>query len=118
MLQNLRERIEKTNEQRIQMAVTLIGVMKSPIADIMTKSAVAASMMDMIDKHMIPEDIELIKGLSEAIQSVNEEAKQYGVDDLMGSLNKIRAEVSEKMDRIEEGTEILKSLNLDNIDLN
>ena len=92
--------------------------MKSPITDIATKSAMAATMMDMLDKHMIQEDRALITALNEAIQSVHNEAKEYGQDDLIGNLNRIRKEVREKMDRAEDGQNILNSLNLDNFNLN
>ena len=118
MLHGIRERIEKTNQQRVTMALLICNVMQSPLTDIATKSAMAATMMDMLDTTMIEEDKELIKALNGAIQSVNEEAKEYGQDDLIGNLNRIRKEVSEKMDRVSEGEDILSSLNLDNINYN
>ena len=118
MFRELKEKIEKTNEQRVTMALLIINVMKSPLTDIATKSAMAATMLDMLDTTMIEEDRELISVLNEAIQHVNEEAKEYGQEDLIGSLNKIRKQVKEKMERVEEGTNILKSMNLDNINYN
>ena len=118
MLHGIRERIEKTNEQRITMALLIINVMQSPLTDIATKSAMAATMLDMLDKSMIEEDGALIEALNGAIKSVNDEAKEYGQEDLIGNLNRIRKEVREKMDRVEEGTNILNSLNLDNINYN
>ena len=118
MFKELKEKIEKTNEQRVTMALLIINVMKSPLTDIATKSAMAATILDMLDTTMIEEDRELIKVLTEAIQSVNDEAKEYGHNDLIGSLNKIRKDVKKKMERIEEGENILKSMNLDNFNFN
>ena len=118
MLHGIRERIEKTNEQRITMALLITNVMKSPLVDITTKSAMVATMLDMLDNSMIEEDDALIKHLNDAIKSVNEEAKEYGHDDLIGTLKRIRKQVKEKMERVEEGESILKSMNLDNFNLN
>ena len=118
MLHGIRQRIEKTNEQRITMALLIINVMQSPLTDIATKSAMAATMLDMLDKSMIEEDGALIEALNGAIKSVNDEAKEYGQEDLIGSLNKIRKQVKEKMERAEDGENILKSMNLDNFNFN
>ena len=118
MLHGIRQRIEKTNEQRVTMALLIINVMKSPLTDIATKSAMAATMLDMLDKFMLEEDTELIKVINEGIKSVHNEAKEYGQDNLIESLNKIRKQVKEKMERVEEGENILSSLNLDKFNLN
>lgn len=118
MFKELREKIEKTNNQRITMSLLIVNVMKSPMVDITTKSAMAATLLDMLETTMIDEDDELIKVLMEAINEVNEEAKEYGQANLIEKLNGIRKDVKEKLDRIEEGEDILKSLNLDNINLN
>ena len=118
MLHGIRERIEKTNEQRITMALLITNVMRSPLVDITTKSAMVATMLDMLDNSMIEEDDALIKHLNDAIKSVSEEAKEYGHDDLVGTLKRIRKQVKEKMERVEEGESILKSMNLDNFNLN
>ena len=118
MLHGIRQRIEKTNEQRITMALLITNVMRSPLVDITTKSAMVATMLDMLDNSMIEEDGALIKHLNDAIKSVSEEAKEYGHDDLVGTLKRIRKQVKEKMERVEEGTNILKSMNLDNINYN
>ena len=117
-LKEIRERIEKTNEQRVTMALLITNVMRSPLVDIATKSAMAATLLNMLDVSMIEEDTQLIKVLNEAINEVNEEAKQYGQDNLIESLNKIRSDVKEHMERVEQGEEILKGLNLDNINYN
>lgn len=117
-LKEIRERIEKTNEQRITMALLITNVMKSPMVDIATKSAMAATLLEMLDTSMIAEDGALIKVLNEAINEVNEEAKEHGQYNLIERLNEIRKDVKGKMDRIDKGTEILKSLNLDNINYN
>jgi len=117
-LKEIRQRIEKTNEQRVTMALLITNVMASPLVDIATKSAMAATLLNMLDTCMIAEDTELIKVLNTAINEVNEEAKEYGQDNLIESLNQIRNEVKQKMERIDEGESILKGLDLDNINYN
>ena len=118
MFRELKEKIEKTNEQRVTMALLIINVMKSPLTDIATKSAMAATMLDMLDRFMLEEDTELINVINEGIKSVHNEAKEYGQDNLIESLNKIRKQVKEKMKRAEDGENILKSMNLDNFNFN
>ena len=117
-LKEIRQRIEKTNEQRVTMALLITNVMASPLVDIATKSAMAATMLNMIDTCMIAEDTELITVLTKAINGVNEEAKEYGQYNLIEKLNEIRNEVKEQMERVEKGEAILKQLNLDNINYN
>jgi len=117
-LKEIRERIVKTNQQRVTMALLITNVMGSPMVDIATKSAMAATLLDMLDTTMIDEDTELIKVLNTAINEVNEEAKEYGQYNLIERLNEIRNDVKGKMDRIEKGEQILSSLNLDNINYN
>ena len=118
MFNEIRERIEKTNNQRVTMALLITNVMRSPMVDIATKSAMVATLMEMLETTMIDEDRELIKVLNEAINDVNEEAKEYGQYNLIERLNEIRNDVKGKMERIENGEQILSSLNLDNINYN
>lgn len=117
-LKEIRQRIEKTNEQRVTMALLITNVMASPMVDIATKSAMAATLLNMLDTCMIAEDTELIKVLNTAINEVNEEAKGYGQYNLIEKLNEIRSDVKAHMERVEKGEEILKGLNLDNINYN
>jgi hypothetical protein len=117
-LKEIRERIEKTNDQRVTMALLITNVMVSPRVDIATKSAMVATILEMLDTTMIAEDAELIKVFRSAIDVVNEEAKRYGQYDFITKLNEIRSDVKEQMNRIETGEEILKGLKLDNINLN
>ena len=119
MLGEIFKKIEKTNQQRATMAMVLITIMKqSEQASLSLRTSIAASFIDMLDKSMIEEDDALIKHLNDAIKSVSEEAKEYGHDDLVGTLKRIRKQVKEKMERVEEGESILKSMNLDNFNLN
>ena len=117
-LKEITQRIEKTNNQRVTMALLITNVMRSPMVDIATKSAMVATLMEMLETTMIDEDRELIKVLNEAINDVNEEAKEYGQYNLIERLNEIRNDVKGKMERIEKGEQILSSLNLDNINYN
>lgn len=117
---NIEDRIKKTNDQRVVMALTIVNVMKhTEGASIQIRSAVAASMMEMLNKHMIPEDTDLIKMIDESINELCEEARiNYGVEDLrMGLCNSIEI-VEEQVERIKEGDDILKGINFDNINLN
>jgi rubrerythrin len=123
-LNDIFERIRKTNDQRAKMAYTLVGVMKhSEHCSIQMRSTVAASMIEMLDSCMIDEDNDLIKLLNDAINEVCEDAKEHGVDDLRSMLQqtiKTANEVlKEKLNRVKEGDDILSKMNFDNnINLN
>ena len=122
-LNDIFERIRKTNDQRAKMAYTLVGVMKhSEHCSIQMRSTVAASMIEMLDNCMIEEDGDLIQLLNGAINEVCEDAKQHGVDDLRSMLEqtiKTANEVlKEKITRVKEADEILSKLNLNDLNLN
>ena len=122
-LNDIFERIRKTNDQRAKMAYTLVGVMKhSEHCSIQMRSTVAASMIEMLDNCMIEEDSDLIQLLNGAINEVCEDAKQHGVDDLRSMLEqtiKTANEVlKEKITRVKEADEILSKLNLNDLNLN
>ena len=122
-LNDIFERIRKTNDQRAKMAYTLVGVMKhSEHCSIQMRSTVAASMIEMLDSCMIDEDGDLIKLLNDAINAVCEDAKQHGVDDLRSTLEETiktaNEIVNQKINRVKEADEILSQLNLNDLNLN
>jgi len=117
------ERIKKTNDQRAKMAYTLVGVMKhSEHCSIQMRSTVAASMIEMLETCMIDEDTELIELMNEAIDEVCKDAKEHGVDDLRSMLKQTiehtNEVLKEKLNRMNEGDEILSQLDLNNLNLN
>jgi len=114
-MNGIRERIEKTNDQRIKMALTLYNIMKntSGQADLQLRSAVAASVIEMLDTSMIAEDKDLINLLNEGVDNVcNAVKEQYGITDFRSALNGMIKQTHEQIERIEQGEDILKSLNL------
>ena len=117
-LEGVSDRIENTNKQRMTMALLLTNLMKHHDVTMSIKASIAATIMDMLDECMIPEDGPLKKLFNDAIDGVCEESKEHGVDDLRGQLNKIRKDCSETIKRQKDGENILKSLNLDDINLN
>lgn len=121
-LDGIAERVDKTNKQRMTMAILLKNLMQHPATTMELKSSIAATLMDMLDEHMIQEDGPLIKLINDGIDSVCEEAKERGVYDLRGQLNGIRKvvkqEIDERNERIKSGEAMLKSMNLDNFNLN
>jgi hypothetical protein len=118
MFNEIRSKIEKTNDQRIAMALTLINVMKqTEKVSIEIRTAVAAAMIDMLDTHMIDEDRDLIKVINDGIDSVcNDAEKNHGVKNLRQSLRGIIATskevIAQQINRVNEGESILKSINL------
>ena len=117
-LEGVSDRIENTNKQRMTMALLLTNLMKHHEVSLSIKASIAATIMDMLDECMIPEDGPLKKLFNDAIDSVCEESKEHGVSDLRGQLNKIRKDCNEAIKRQKDGENILKSLNLDDINLN
>jgi succinylarginine dihydrolase len=121
MFNEIAQRIAKTNDQRIKMSLVLFNIMKntSGQACLQLRSAVAASVIEMLDTSMIAEDMDLIKLLNEAVDVVCSDVKaEYGITDFRSTLNGMIKQTHEQIERIEKGEEILKSLNLDNINLN
>ena len=122
--QKIQSRIEKTNEQRISMAVTLVKILKGfdGQVPINVRTHVAAAMISMINSSMIPEDIYLIDSFDAAIDSVCEDAKlELGISNLRVQLTNIVRGIEteiQKEERISTGASILQSLNLNNINLN
>ena len=115
MFKEIAERIAKTNDQRIKMALTLYNIMKntSGQADLQLRSAVAASVIEMLDTSMIAEDKDLINLLNEGVDNVcNAVKEQYGITDFRSALNGMIKQTHEQIERIEQGEDILKSLNL------
>ena len=117
MFKEIAEKIAKTNEQRCIMALTLVNVMKqSNDASMSLRSSIAASLIDMIDTHMLDEDGQLIKVLNEGIDKVCEDAKEYGVKDLRSALRQTiqssKQQIEEHLKRVDDGQNILNQINL------
>ena len=123
-MKKITERIQKTNDQRVKMALTLINVMKhSGQSTLALRSSVAASMMEMIQSSMITEDGDLIKVLNEGIEDVCNQAKEeHGIENYRSHLQETieiaNRVVGEQVNRINEGDEILSKVNFNNINLN
>ena len=122
-LKDILLRIRKTNDQRVKMALTLVGIMKhSEHCSIQIRSTVAASMIEMLDSCMIDEDNDLVEIMNEAINQVCEDAKEHGIDDLRNRLKETietaNEILEEKINRVKAGDEILSQLNLNNLNLN
>ncbi len=123
-MKEIAERIQKTNDQRVKMAFTLINVMKHTTqSSLALRSSVAAAMIEMIQTSMISEDTDLIKILNEGIDDVCKQAKEeHGIEDYRSRLqetielaNKV---LGEQVNRINEGDEILSKVNFNDINLN
>lgn len=117
MFSELLDKIKKSNEQRCIMALTLVNIMKQTDGvSIQLRSAIAASLIDMIDTFMLDEDKDLIRILNEGIDAVCEDAKEHGVNDLRSTLKKTiknaREVIEEHARRVEEGQSILNQINL------
>lgn len=117
MFNEIAEKIAKTNDQRCIMALTLVNVMKQTNGtSIQIRSSIAASLLDMLDQHMLAEDKDLIRLLNEGIDSVCEDAKQYGVKDLRSKLRETielsKQQIEQHIKRVEEGQNILNQINL------
>lgn len=117
-LEGVNDKIEKTNRQRVMMSVLLSELMKNKLTPIVLKSSIAASVLDMLESTMIQEDTPLINMLNAAIDSVCEEAEAHGVSNLRKTLTAIRQDAAEQAQRVMQGEALLKSLNLDDINLN
>lgn len=120
MLGEILDKIRKSNEQRLKMACTLVNVMKqSEGATLELRTAVAASLLEMLQYDMLTEDKDLVKLLDEAIESVCIEARETrGVEDLRSNLvamveraRKMIDEINQKEERVSVGEDILKTIN-------
>lgn len=116
-MKDILEKIAKSNEQRCIMALTLVKVMESEKVNINLRSSIAASLIDMLDNHMIEEDKQLIKILNEGIDNVCDDAqKKYGIKDLRVELRKTiqisKQQIQEHYNRVNEGQNILNQINL------
>jgi predicted component of type VI protein secretion system len=82
---------------------------------IQIRSSVAASLIDMLNNDMLPEDTALINILNEGINSVCEDAKEYGVTDLRTRLEETivtaKEIIEQKESRVKEGDSILNNIN-------
>ena len=123
-MKEITERIQKTNEQRIKMALTLINVMKhTEQSTLALRSSVAASMIEMIQSSMIQEDSDLIKILNEGIDEVCIQAKEeHGIENyrsrLKDTIDLANRIAVEQNNRVNEGDAILSKVNFNNINLN
>ena len=116
MFKEIMDKIEKANDQRTIMALTLMNVMKHRDTEFSIRCSVAASMISMLSENMLSEDKPLIKVLEDGINAVCEDAKQLGIDDmrtrLEDSIAHAKQIVEEKYNRINDGNDILNQINL------
>jgi rubrerythrin len=123
-MKEIAERIQKTNDQRVKMAFTLLNVMQQTgQSSLALRSAVAESMVEMLQSSMIKEDNDLIKILNEGIDGVCKQAKEeYGIEDyrsrLQETIDFASKVVGEHTQRVNEGDEILSKVNFNDINLN
>lgn len=131
-LKEIHERIEKTNDQRLKMALTLTSIMNNVTGDInlSLRSTVAINMLDMLESSMISEDKPLIKMFNDAIDSVCKDAEELtGHSDfrshMKSILNKAKAEAEkqikaekEEAERLKVADDILNSIKFDGFNLN
>lgn len=131
-LKEIHERIEKTNDQRLKMALTLTSIMNNVTGqiDMSLRTTVAINMMDMLESSMIAEDKPLIKMFNDAIDSVCKEAEEItGRTDfrshLKEILNKAKTEAEkqiksekEEAERLKVADDILNSIKFDGFNLN
>ena len=110
-MQEISERIQKTNDQRVKMVLTIINVMETS-KDIALKTAVATSMLEMLSTSMIAEDTPLINLLNNSIDKVCDTiSNETGISDMKDRLFTILNETKEKIERIESGNSILNNIN-------
>lgn len=114
MFNEIREKIEKSNEQRMKMMFTLINVMKNTKeSSLELRTAVATSVLEMLDTSMLPEDTLLVQLLDDAVNSVCKQAEtDRGIPNMKENLRKIIDVSREKVERMTEGESILKNINL------
>ena len=112
MFKEIQEKIQKTNDQRMKMMFTLINVMKNTKESTLElRTAVAASMLEMLDTSMLPEDTLLIQIIESSIDSICEEAEGRGIPNLKNTLRNIINVSHEKVTRMAEADSILNNIN-------
>ena len=116
---NLEEKYQKLNEQRFATIVILCNVLDTEkgVSDHI-KSAICASLINMLERSMNPDDEPLVNLINNSIDNFCAvvEAKR-GIENYRDTLNetvniakKIIGEVKDKAKRIKEGDEILKGI--------
>lgn len=125
MLNELFERIDKTNNQRMLMANLLVEIMKGEQlqSNLHMRVQVAGSLVSMIQSHMIPEDKILKQVINDAINLVCKEFEQEtGETDFRGRLEetitRAKSKFEENQKREKVADDILKSINFDDINWN
>jgi hypothetical protein len=115
---SLENKIQKLNEQRFSTIVILCNVLDDDRVDSNIKSAIAASLINMMDNSMNPEDKPLVQLMNSSIDRFCEEIKEKrGIEDYRSELLKqvliakdtIKI-IKEKQKRILEGDSILKGI--------
>ena len=113
MFKELHEKIQKSNDQRIKMAFTLINVMKnSKESTLELRTAVAASIIEMLDSSMMPEDALLVQLFNESIDELCVEAEGKGISNFKDTIRNIIKSAREKTEHIIAGESILNNINL------
>jgi hypothetical protein len=113
MFQEIIEKIKKSNEQRLKMALTLINVMKNTQhCTLEVRTAVAASMLEMLERDMMPEDGILTNMLNECVNDICAEANEkLDITDMRDRLKLMVVIAREKTNRVNEGDSILNNIN-------
>lgn len=113
MIQEIKERIQKSNDQRIKMALTLINVLKNTKESTLElRAAVATSVFEMLTTSMLPEDNQLVHLLNDAVDFVCKEIEDAGVSNFKDRMVKIIKDSQEKSERVVDGESILNNINL------
>ena len=112
------DKIQKLSAQRFTMLVILCNVLESPNVDYQTKAAISASLLNMLDSCMNPEDKELVELINHSIDNFCEQVEaERGITDFRAHLleqvlvaKTVVHKIKEKKQRIAEADEILKGI--------
>lgn len=116
---SLDDKIMKLNEQRFTTIIILCNVLDSEKGvSVHVKSAIAASLINMMDKSMIKEDTPLKNLINHSIDRFCDEVEQKnGIENYRETLiNRVEEaqslvdELNQKARRIKEGEDILKGI--------
>jgi len=111
-------KIQNLNAQRFTMLVILCNVLESPNVEHQTKAAISASLLNMLDSCMNPEDNHLVDLINQSIDNFCEEVEaKKGITDFRTHLleqvlvaKSMVDKLKEKKQRIAEADEILKGI--------
>jgi len=115
---SLETKIQKLNEQRFATIVILCNVLDGDGVDVNIKSAIAASLLNMMDRSMNPEDKPLVQLMNLSIDNFCKQIEESdGIEDYRSQLlsqvliaKDIIDKIKEKEKRISDGETILKGI--------